>query len=457
LNIIDRLVADADQKRKQLQQSMVGHAVQHAAAAVNRDVVQPAVQHAAAPTYNFVANGGLIGQHSPGYATFSRSMTHGLERSAVGTAQAASGLYDLAGGQHGTNRFDKVLETAGHGIDTISKQQHDNPLVYHGSQAAGDAMQLAFGGGEVKAAGRAATELPKAGSAFRFLGKAAGLTEKPAEMIRDATKGGNVVQRTAGRAMGNIVSPKYQAVNAAFTAGQEGKSASHGDKVQWNGPIEHMNVKGHDIPIASGVIPDLLTGGVAFPAGGALAHEALPLLESGAKQTARGAKAAAQHEIKATAEVNQKLLHNSGIDKDIRQAQKEIKGHQESINGIDLTTDQGQRAHEQYLRKIDRAEAYIKTRKGEKLKLSPTERIRANGVGMSVGGPNALSYTRAAKEGRTFTGPDGKPRFEIDDSKSTAAMPKQNVLQRILSGEKPLTMGDLLQHDRLYQDYPQLQ
>jgi hypothetical protein len=427
LNILQSLANEARKKKDQLVHDIaqapaaVAHTVIPAAThnpvtnVIGHNVVQPAV--------HFMENGGLIGMHHPGYQQFSRGLSHGLERSAVGTGQALSGLYDMASQRTLAPRptaFDRGLDTAAKGIDNVVKQQHVNPLLYKASQAGGDLAQFAIGSGELKAGAKALTTIPKVGGAFKGTGKALSLTEKPAQAIKNATKGGNIGQRIIGKTAGNVLSPKYQAVNAAFTAGQEGKNASHGQAVT-----------------KKSAAMDLAMGGLAFPAAGAVGSEVVaPLGRAAAPLIKNGAKAG----TKAYASGRGKLATNAGIDKEIIQRNNAIK----SLKQRQAKTTPGSVASENHQRAIDVHQAVIDRLSSSRQKLTIPERLANQNVGNTIGGPNALQYQLAKKQGKVFPGVDGKPRFEIDDSGAK------------LQDFNGSTLGEVIHHPELYKQYPAL-
>lgn len=174
----------------------------------------------------------------------------GALRSGIGTAQAASGLYDLATKGTGTNRFSKGLDTTAKQVDQTAKEQ--NKVLYKGSQLGSDLLTLGAGGKVLKGA----SEVPKvskilapatklvSGFEKTVAGKTAGL----------ATKG--FTGRVTAKAIQNAAKPSYQVANAGFTAMQTGKEASQGKQVT-----------------PQSVATNLAIGGVGFPVAGAVSHE----------------------------------------------------------------------------------------------------------------------------------------------------------------------------------------
>jgi hypothetical protein len=183
----------------------------------------------------------------------------GALRSGVDTVQGLSGLYDMA--KQGTltpqqTAWDKNLTNLAGNIDQTVQHEHLNPYLYHGTQAATDLLQFATGGGEAKAAAKALEAAPKVGKYAARTGKLLNSGEKLADKATEGLRAGNFGQRVAGRAAKNILSPKYQAANAAFTGLQTGKGASEGKQVT-----------------PAGIAENLAIGGVGFPAAGATTAE----------------------------------------------------------------------------------------------------------------------------------------------------------------------------------------
>jgi hypothetical protein len=71
-------------------------------------------------------------------------------------------------------------------------------------------------------------------------------------------------------------------------------------------------------------------------------------------------------------------------------------------------------------------------------------------------GPKALGFVSAKMEGKTFSSSqDAIPRFEIDDSRATLIKGVDEVAKD-LNSKKKVTLGDVLKHDELYRNYPDL-
>jgi len=81
----------------------------------------------------------------------------GLGRSAIGTAQGLSGMYDLMTPGKGTNRFSQSLDTRAKRFDEIQRQQNRSQAGYKAGQFFGDALTFMGGGSVVSGATKGAT------------------------------------------------------------------------------------------------------------------------------------------------------------------------------------------------------------------------------------------------------------------------------------------------------------
>lgn len=311
MNFLQALVNEAEQKKKQLQNvihndvinpvehaaSAVGHTIAQAPQAINRDVVRP--------SYNYMANGGVIGHYSQPFRNFSQGLTSGLERSAVGTAQGISGLDDALnhrlGLYQGQSPVSQNLTNVAKHIDLRANQVHANPLVYHGAQALGDLAQFGLGSGEAKVAGRAAQELPKVGSLVRNGVRVVNNAETGVNDLTKGLRGGNVAQRIVGNTAKNVLNPTYQAGNAAFTALQTGKDIANGRQVT---PQQ--------------VATNLAVGGIGFPAAGAVGREGA----IAAKNTPRIVRNVAQNTATTTHDIMTSKPFRNVTDQELSSAQK---------------------------------------------------------------------------------------------------------------------------------------
>ena len=206
-----------------------------------------------------------------------KAVLAGGRRSAIGTAQAVSGLVDLATPGTGTNRISKGLDQQAKQIDQSVKDQRLNPVLYKGGQLGGDIATGMGAGGAAKWAGRGLvkaapvlSKIPKAVSAVEM-----GVAKAVAPMA-SKNLGGRIVAKTVQ----NVANPKYQGVNALYTAQQTGKDASQGKQIT-----------------RQRVATDAAIGGLAFPAAGAIAG-----------QTARAAAAPVVNKLK-----NAHLIRPTGL------------------------------------------------------------------------------------------------------------------------------------------------
>lgn len=206
----------------------------------------------------------LLNRTKPGKAVLA-----GGKRSAIGTGQALSGLYDLATPGTGTNRISKTLDVQAKQVDQSVKRQKLNPVLYKGGQLGGDIATGLGAGGVTKWAGKG---LVKAAPVLGNVPKAATAIEQGVNKVVAPLAKSNFAGRVAGKAISNIANPKYQGVNALYTAQQIGKEASQGKKIT-----------------PQRVATDAAVGGVAFPAAGALGGEALRTVARPVVKAARNA------------------------------------------------------------------------------------------------------------------------------------------------------------------------
>ena len=145
-------------------------------------------------------------------------------------------------------------------------------------------------------------------------------------------------------------------------------------------------------------------------------------------------------------------------DRQIRVAQNTMNGYNGLIGDIQRSdrqiatlkqlqaTNPDPIAFENYQRKsdIEVANGQVLRQQAAANRPNVTTRLVGAQLGNTVGGPNALGYMYAKKHGRVFDGVDGKPRFEIDDSRAKIANPNG------------ATLGEVLDHPELYKNYPDL-
>lgn len=172
----------------------------------------------------------------------------GVVRSIQGTGQAVSGLYDLATPGKGTNRVSNFLDREAKKVDRSVAQSPKSNTPYKAGQVVGDVLT---GGAIAKGAGKIATKYAPSAITKASTAITAKVATKTAPLASKGV-GGRIMANTVK----NVASPKYQAVNAGWSAMQMGKEASAGHKIT---------------PARVGT--DLAIGGVAFPAGGAVLGE----------------------------------------------------------------------------------------------------------------------------------------------------------------------------------------
>ena len=356
----------------------------------------------------------LLNSTKPGKAILA-----GGKRSVIGTGQALTGLYDLATPGTGTNRISKTLDQQAKQVDQSVKDQRLNPILYKGGQLGGDIATGMGAGGAAKWAGRG---LVKAAPVLRNVPKAVSAVEtgvtKAVAPMASKNFGGRIVAKTVQ----NVANPKYQGVNALYTAQQTGKDASQGRQIT-----------------RQRVATDAAIGGLAFPAAGAIAG-----------QTAKAAaapvvnKLKSAHLIRPTGLSDSEVAHlnrfveNRGTNgmtedvysKGVAAAQKAGLSHYD-VSAMDRVIGD----HMTYnSRQIARKEAL------QKMKPKPLNE------GGYIAGPLALDFKKAQKKGLVFDGVDGKPRFEVDDSGA-------RLKKDLFTDEK---LENILDHPELYRQYPEL-
>lgn len=71
-----------------------------------------------------------------------------------------------------------------------------------------------------------------------------------------------------------------------------------------------------------------------------------------------------------------------------------------------------------------------------------------------IAGPGARGFNAAQDSGRVFDGVDGRPRFEVDDS--GAKLNNEQFSWGLKLDGKPRKVGDILEHDKMFEQYPEL-
>lgn len=136
----------------------------------------------------------------------------GIGRSAAGTAEGVSGLYDLMTPGSGQNRLGKMAQSAGATADQVVNREDYNKLAYKGGQAFGDVATFLAGGAPfAKAAatgGELATKLP-------YVGKAV-------TAVDDIAKNGSMAGKLAAKSAQYLARPDVASdivSDAALSAG----------------------------------------------------------------------------------------------------------------------------------------------------------------------------------------------------------------------------------------------
>lgn len=155
----------------------------------------------------------------------------GIGRSAAGTAESLSGLYDLATPGVGQNRFGKIAQNAGVTADKVVDREAYNKLAYKGGQAFGDvATFMASGAPIAKGVGTVtniASKAPVIGRAITSVdeaAKAGNLVAKGAKYLTRPDVASDIIADTALNAgfrsnRGKEVTPGSMAVDAGMSVG----------------------------------------------------------------------------------------------------------------------------------------------------------------------------------------------------------------------------------------------
>lgn len=210
--------------------SWLGNGVKRVENTVNNDVVKPVqravvapVSHAVGNTVNAVATGAR--DTGGAIAATNRLLNTGgvgVERSIIGSAQAASGIYDLISKGTGTNRYSKALDLKAKAVDAHAKTL-PFPAAYKGGQLIGDLATF-------KGAGKGAKVVSKA----PVIKQVVSVAPKIESGVKDATTAlakGNFGHRVAARTIRTATNPTLTGANVGFTTMQTGKEASQGKKV----------------------------------------------------------------------------------------------------------------------------------------------------------------------------------------------------------------------------------
>lgn len=211
----------------------------------------------------------------------------GVARSAVGTAQGASGLFDLATPGKGTNRVSKLLNEQAKQIDRKNEQIGDK-TAYKALQLGTD---LATFGAVAKGA-QAIGKAPKIAKAVKPLTNSKPNRAINTKLDKAISKGGKKsVVATGVKYAKKPANQVAMVQDAAFNIGQP---ASKGEDIS-------------KTDVAIGVLPSIAMG-----VGGPMATQALKVGAKGSKTTAvKGAKKAKDIQVKQ----NEKL-ENAIIDRD---------------------------------------------------------------------------------------------------------------------------------------------
>jgi len=202
---------------------------------------------------------------------FNAARGAGLARSAIGTGQALSGLYDLATPGTGTNRLSKQLDQYGKNTDKFVKDNNLNTGVYKVQQGLGDVAQAFAGGaGLAKAGAQVATKVPVVAKGANILGNANRMVNSGVTQATMKLAGGNFGQRVTAGAVRNMANPKYQAANVGWNSVQMGKDASQGKDISPQRVALDTAIGGVGLPVA---------GAIAGQTGRSVANKVIPTLD----------------------------------------------------------------------------------------------------------------------------------------------------------------------------------
>lgn len=213
----------------------------------------------------------------------------GALRVGAGYAQAAGGAYDLATPGLGKNRLSKSATALGKQTDDTLKEVGGNQAIYKGAQLGSELLLLKGAGSLGKVGIKGLSQIPKVASGASAVSKGVKVATSPvtkainpatAKVSQGITKVGTkgLGGKITAKAATNIVSPKYQGVNAAFSGIQLSKEAAQGRAIT-----------------PERIATDLAIGGVAFPVAGAVGSQALlPGAKIALKGVGKGAKVSAK-------------------------------------------------------------------------------------------------------------------------------------------------------------------
>lgn len=451
-NIFDRLIGEAQKKKKQLETNIANAASSAVRAPVQTAsrIIDQANPYDAGRTFKqrtpTVQNKSVASQ----YGTLARNTSLGMglrtARSATSVAQGVSGLADLAGRQinggspTATSRVSKGLDRFAKNTDNKARQMGVN-TTYQTSALPIEAASFALGGGLIKGTSLAVSKgVPAIGKVAsgveRFVGPATKAINKKITKLEDF-KTSTPIGRIQGTALKAVTRPANVTNMAVGTGLDLGTQASKGNAISRR-----------DVAISAATNLGL---GIGVPVAGRVVAEAVPAVLPGvkavAKATTKGVKAVdntRKDTLKAQADTKSYADRQADVD-------KRIKFKQGQMNALPATPSNAIKVNG-YMRDLD----ILNTEKtsmikpaARTLKQKIVDKVVTAQPGLTVGGPNATDYMYAKKHGRTFNGVDGKTRFEIDDSGA-----KLNDTDIDL--ENGSFAGDLLDHPELYKNYPGL-
>ena len=334
----------------------------------------------------------------------------GIRRSAIGTGEGLSGLYDLATPGKGTNRFGKSLIGAGARTDQAVKQGGYNNLAYKGAQAGTDLATFAAGGTPfTKGVGKITTAVGKKAPTI------VGAVSKGADALADTGKLGKAV----------VAGGKYIARPDVLSDVISDAAMNAGLRSNRGGDINAGTIA-TDVGMSVGMGGAL---GLTTHGAGALIKKATNGIENGSRLINR-AKSEVATGLNTLVSGKNKY---SGVTR--------LVSTSPDTNRMIVSPEDAGRVIKENLGEM-----------GERI-AGGARRLK-NDEGGFIAGPLAGDFSEFKKAGKVFDGPDGKPRFEVDDS--GAKLNDKEFSWGIKMDGKPRKVGQILEHDKLFEQYPEL-
>jgi len=332
----------------------------------------------------------------------------GIRRSAIGTGEGLSGLYDLATPGKGTNRFGKSLIGAGARTDQAVKQGGYNNLAYKGAQAGTDLATFAAGGTPfTKGVGKITTAVGKKAPTI------VGAVSKGADALADTGKLGKAV----------VAGGKYIARPDVLSDVISDAAMNAGLRSNRGGDISAGTIA-TDVGMSVGMGGAL---GLTTHGAGALIKKATNGIENGSRLINR-AKSEVATGLNTLVSGKNKY---SGVTR--------LVSTSPDTNRMIVSPEDAGRVIKENLGEI-----------GERI-AGGARRLK-NDEGGFIAGPLAGDFSEFKKAGKVFDGVDGKPRFEVDDSgaKLNVSKIKSIKLDDKIQGYPTVELSEILDHPRLF-------